>query len=285
MKRFFFSAIAVFCALAISANEGISAPISVNNAAGNDTTRVVTLAETIAQEGKAMKENDYMASLRSIWSKNTYLNISYNTTKLSSDEFPSVSGAFSNEFQNQWGLGLQWGHTFNFHKNPLGNVLFLGLDYTWLDLNFNQYKETAAPASYKNSEESSIGCMPWHNKKKTIDYGMMVGPSLTFYPFTSLERWGTDNIRLQLYFHVGYTVQLSMISEAMVDKGEVSDGKALGHGLYTSFGGNLTWNFVGIGYEFRNDGKLNYTYLDDDLDTGKMKMKQKTGRVYLQFRF
>ena len=204
-------------------------------------------------------------------------------TKLSSKEFPSTSGGFENEFDNKLGVGLQWGRTFNFHKRPLGNVLFIGLDYTWMDLNYNSYDESTAPAQYTRGEQ--VLNMPWHNKKTSFDYGMSLGPSLTLYPFTSVNSSGAQKIRLQLYFHVGYEIGGTIINDVVNKSGDKKSQTTWGHGLFTSFGANLSWSFIGVGYEMRNAGSLNYNYVDDEFDTGKLKLKQQINRLYLQFRF
>ena len=84
---------------------------------------------------------------------------------------------------------------------------------------------------------------------------------------------------------MGYGLEAAIIKDGVIEKGEKKDGHALGHGLFTSFGANLTWDFIGIGYEFRNDGKLSYKVREDDYDNGSINIKEKTGRLYLQFRF
>lgn len=272
MKKIIISLFALFGVLSATATEA------------NDTTTMTTLSDIIAMESQSTINNDNTSRLRSLWSKNTYFNISYNTTKLSSKEFPSQKGAFEKEYKNTLGVGLQWGQTFNFHKKPLGNVVFIGLDYTWMDLNFNQYDATdTVPSLYERGDQ--VLYMPWHNKKMSLDYGMSVGPSLTFYPFVPTHNAGAEKVRLQFYFHVGYSVGGTIIKDVVDKNGDKKSKVAWGHGLFTSYGANLTWNFIGLGYEWRNDNSLNYKNVNKEFDTGKMKLKEKTSRVYLQFRF
>ena len=270
MKKIIFSLFALASVLTVSANTA------------SDTT-ITTLNDIIAMESESTKNNVNISRLRDTWGQNTFLNISYNTTKLSSEEFPTTTGPYDYEFDNKLGVGLQWGHTFNFHKNPLGNVLFIGIDYTWMDLNYNSFDESAPHASFTRGEQ--ILNMPWHLKKTSIDYGMSLGPSLTFYPFTTTNSSGAQKVRLQLYFHVGYEVGATFISDVVNKSGDKSSQTTWGHGLFTAFGGNLSWSFIGVGYEMRNANSLNYNYIDDEFDTGKLKLKQQTNRLYLQFRF
>ena len=284
MKKFFFTLITSDCAMTAFAMEGNGN----SNLASGDTTGVMTLEQIIAQESRSKYVNDYTESLRSVWGKNTFLNLIYNTShKMSSDEFPTFSGegVFHNQLEPKWGVGLEWGHTFNFHSKPIGSVLFIGLDYTWLDMKFNMFEKGVAPEDFVYHHDG-VYYMPWHNEMMTLGYGMTLGPSLTFYPFTPLHKSGANKVRLQLYYHVGYGIEGALIKDAIV-KGneETKNGFAYGHGLYTSFGFNLSWDFIGIGYEIRNDNKIKYKVTDKAYDTGKMTVKEETNRLYLQFRF
>ena len=280
MKKFFFTLITAACAMTAFAMEGNGN----SNLASGDTTGVMTLEQIIAQESRSKYVNDYTESLRSVWGKNTFLNLIYNTShKMSSDEFPSIAlDRYHNEFKPKWGVGLEWGHTYNFHKKPIGQVLFIGLDYTWMDLKFNMFEKIDNPIY---TDDDKLQNLPWHNEKMVLGYGMTLGPSLTFYPFTPLHKSGANKVRLQLYYHVGYGIEGAMIKDAVVDGSKLKNGFAYGHGLYMSFGANLSWDFVGIGYEIRNDKEIRYKATDKTYDSGTMKMKEETNRLYLQFRF
>ena len=244
-----------------------------------DTTRVTTLNDIIAQESKTKTDVKYDQHLRKVWGKNTFFNISYNKTELSSEEFPLGGGLMApNEFKSDFGVGLQWGQTFNFHKKALGNVVFFGLDYTWMDLNFNKYKE-GKPAAGWGAETYQNPPMPWHNEKMSVDYGMSIGPSITLYPFAPMRKNAADNVRLQGYFHVGYK------AEGFLIKMEKDNELAWGHGLFTAFGANLTFNSIGLGFEMRNDNNINVKHVEKKYGTEKMKFKEKITRLYIQFRF
>ena len=290
MKKILFSMIAVACAMTAMATQSDGSVSFSSASTSGDTTDVMTLEQIIAQESKSKYVNDYTEILRSMWGKNTFLNLIYNCShKMSSKEFPSTTGSFEHEYESDWGVGVEWGHTFNFHRKPIGSVLFIGLDYTWMDLNINMFKRETPPSEYIEVAEGVGGVhnMPWHNKKLMLGYGMSLGPSLTVYPFSTTHNTNASKIRLQLYFHVGYGIEGAIINKAIkkTDADGLKNGCAFGHGLYTSYGANLTWDFIGIGFEFRNDNKLKYKVTDDSYDTGSLNMKEKTSRLYLQFRF
>ena len=160
MKRIVLSVITIACVLAGYAVETNGSEMAYDATASADTT-VMTLEQIIAQESKSKHDYDYAKSLNSVWGKNTFLNLIYNAPhKMKSDEFPSTAGVFSREYKPKWGVGLEWGHTFNFHRKPIGSVLFIGLDYTWMDLNFNKFDGEDIPDFSYGVE---VHNMPWHN--------------------------------------------------------------------------------------------------------------------------
>lgn len=228
-----------------------------------------------------------------VWDKTTYLNVSLINTKLSSDEFPSSVVPIHDEFNCKFGLGIKMGKTFKFHKQPIGSVMFVGFDYNWMDLNFNTYKAVDFPGEIVlNEDDEDLGYgkdlnyMPWHNKKNTLDYGMSIGPSIAFYPLTSLGNEYTDKLSLNLFFHVGYDIGVAFVKNVGAE-GEDS-GKleyAFGHGLFTSFGASLNWDFVGLGFDIRNDRNIKFMNINKDYGSGTIKLKQRATRIYIQFRF
>lgn len=250
----------------------------------HDTISVTSLDDIINTESQLYTGRGDLMHYRGIWGKNSYVKIGYNTTTLSSTEFPTVDGKYDGKYDNSWGLGFQYGHVFNFHKNPIGDVLFIGLDYTGIDLNVNRYNETKADMKYEFGNEKPY-CLPWHNKKWLIDYSMLLGPSLTLYPFTSLRKNGTDNIRLQLYFQIGYNVGIAVINDVLTKNNKTENPVAFGHGFTTNFGFNATWDFVGIGYESNTISNMTYEAVDSEYKTGSFNAKRTISRVYIQFRF
>lgn len=264
-----------------------------------DVTDVVSLDDIIQGETTLSKYKGDEEHYKQVWGRNTFFNISYNTTDMTGKQGDKSLAGYNLDkkelkLKKNFGVGLQWGHTYNFHKKAIGDVLFIGLDYTWMDLNVNKFDKDTTVVEQKRFEQTYFeennvyANAPFHNSMWEIDYGMSIGPSLTFYPFTALHKNGTDNIRLQFYFHVGYNVS-AMLMEKCIVKND-SKGKTCleyGHGLFTSYGGNLTWRNIGIGYEVRNISKSIYRplmteYFDDKLEN---EFSQKMSRVYLQFRY
>lgn len=251
-----------------------------------DSNSYVTLNDIVKREAENKSNQDDQAFHEKLWNKRSYLNISYVSAKLQSSEFPTAGGTYDREFKSSAGVNLQYGHTYDFHKKPIADMVFIGLNYTGIDLSYAKYNAEETPAMYVLAGKEPYPTA-WHNKKQTIDYGMALGPAVTVYPFASLGKPETDKIRLQVYFQVGYNARVTIISDMPSDP--VSDKMktvySFAHGLSTKIGASLTWDFVGLGFELWNAPSYKNTYFDDKYDTGSMKSKVKSSRVFLQFRF
>jgi len=253
---------------------------------GNDVNNIDSMIniETLIVDG-SLNEKHY----QEVWSKRVFLNISKNSTTLKSSEYPTTSGmgnVYGAKFENETGVGLQWGQTFDFHKKALGGVVFLGIDYTWIDFNYSSFDSTDNPYYEFTDGKEDVYNLPWHNKKQIFDYGMSVGPSLTLYPFTAIHKNGTDHIRLQFYWHIGYGGALGIIKKVGDDPDDLESKTIFGHGLFSSFGFNLSWKFIGFGYESRRGNKYKFQAFDEEFKTeDPVSNKFNTNRLYLQFRF
>lgn len=252
----------------------------------NDTVLISPLDDVNSISSKERPLTTTEAFYRKIWGKKGYFNFSFNMMKMSSDNLPTVGGTYSAEYDDKFGFGLQTGTVFNFHKRPVGKVFFFGLDYMWIDLNANKYVHTYPGANYKMGDTKPYH-MPWNYEKWTFDYGMSIGPSVTIYPFTTMRQKPADNIRLQLYFRAGYSIGgLLFTNVKRPDESTENNQLAWGHGFYTTFGANLTWKSIGIGYEIRNNPKNKVKCVSSAFEEADpVELKQTTGRVYLQLRF
>ena len=245
----------------------------------------ISIDDIINSESKAQVLKDRDKHLQSVWGKRSYFNISYVNTTLESDQWPSAADAFPGKMDNKMGVGLKYGTSHYFHKKPIGDMLFIGLDFNGLDLMFNQYKGTDEPLAYAMGDRKPYS-MPWHHKKWSADYGMSLGPSLTLFPFAPIKLESTDKIRLHLYYHFGYTFGVTQISDTQMPTETGSKTSyVLGHGISSTFGFDLTWQFIGIGYEHCNWSKLrNHNIPDTDFGKHVTETERSCNRFFLQFR-
>lgn len=128
----------------------------------------------------------------------------------------------------EFGAMLNRGRTFYLHKKPIAKFLNIGIDATWIDLNYAMYKPTALTDATLHQAELA----------------MQVGPSLTFTPVK----------RLQVHLYGRYAPTFAMRY----------DSEVFGGNYATMFvaGGNLSFGFFGVGAEYRMGKNMNYKAFD-----------------------
>ena len=127
-----------------------------------------------------------------------------------------------------FGAMINSGRTFYLHKQPIANFLNIGIDATWIDLNYAMYKPTALTDATLHQAEVA----------------MQVGPSLTFTPVK----------RLQMHLYGRFAPTFAMRY----------GGAAFGANYASMFvvGGNLSFGFFGIGAEYRMGNNMKYKAFD-----------------------
>jgi len=280
-----------------------------------DTTEVTTINDIIRMQQDVTNKKYAESHYRDVWSRKGYFNISYNSATLTPDEsIPTgVGGDIVPEFKSDWGVSLQLGRSYALHKMPIANMLQFSIDYSYIDLNVNHFKQEGDGNLYDsrsilNYDGKEYYYTPWNLEKYDLNYGMSVGPSISIAPFTSTNVSALHHIKLNAFFHVGYHVSLLYMTND--EKADINPTKKredvqtetqakeyeryekmskglkfdLGHGLITSFGFSITWKFIGLGYE-RRSGSLKYQSLStDDYSKQKYEFKSSTNRVFIQFR-
>lgn len=267
-----------------------------------DSTEVVTIDDIVRTQQNITTSNFQEDHFRDVWSRKSYVNISYNSTTLSPDEkiMTGVENGTVPDYSSNWGVSLKAGQSYRLHKQPIGNILQFYLDYNYVDLNVNHYEQegngkNVYNSNAKNSDDDHY--IPWNLEKYEFNYGMSLGPSISVAPFTSMGSKAAHYIKFNLYYHIGYHVSLlNLVSDEKADaytsssitKSEEEVRKNtklnLGHGLISSIGFSVSWKFIGIGYEYRSAG-LKYKSLDTD-KYGKKSydFNASTSRVFLQLR-
>lgn len=181
--------------------------------------------------------------------KKKYRNIGFVNTSLEQEETPKL--------KSNYGVSFTVGKTFYLHKPILG-ILRFGLDATWIDLNYTNYK--IKHITY------------WETENKQYHQGeasMHIGPSITINPIGKLSIHGY--YRYAPSFSVLYTDDF--------------------HYNYATFfvgGASISYGAIGLGFESRH-GKCKYNNMDTDggHDTvcGNNIIKYNGWRAYLTFNF
>jgi hypothetical protein len=95
------------------------------------------------------------------------------------------------------------------------------------------------------------------------------------------------DLHLQGYFHIGYSISTIFMNLDDDLNAEDESFKFLGnwgHGLTHSWGINLSWKAVGVGFEKRKSS-FSYTPFGDDYGNRKTKFDLNNTRWYLTFNF
>lgn len=168
---------------------------------------------------------------------------------------------------------------------------------------------------YGSVEEDKYYYIPWNLEKYEASFGMTLGPSVTIAPFNYVNVDALHFLKLNVYYHIGYQISgIYMVNDDEADSNyfkvqprsstvpagstlaaenekytrfeELSDNAKIewGHGMMTSFGFNLSWKAIGIGYEHRTC-KLKYKAISTkEFGDDKYEFKSDVNRIYLQIR-
>lgn len=252
-----------------------------------------SLAEIIhAQDNSGVigKVTDHFAD---VWSRKSYVNITYSNTGYKMNTAPSNDPNASADRKSNFGFAFNLGTQYNLHK-PIGNVATFNIDYSYVNLSINHYAKEGE--DYNSSLEkyqidSKTYRRPWGGDMYEANYGMSVGPSLTFAPFTHVDENAVNAIhyiKFNVYYHIGYNASIAYtkIDDKAPEGQKLKETSLIdfGHGMYTEFGFNISWKNIGIGYE-RRTGKNEYKQLNDGpFGNSKFKIDNTMSRIYLQIR-
>ena len=167
------------------------------------------------------------------------------------------------------------------HKKPLAGMIKFGIDWSWMDLNYAQYKlETY---DYDTDELYS-------EKAHQLEYGMQIGPSVTINP--------VHHLKVSAYFRVTPSYSMMYLNDEFYHH----------YATFCNTGFAVAWKVLSVGCEWRW-GKASYDglglnlddlegdYSDGDFsgdipsaddvltDLQDLKLKTKSFRVYFSFRF
>lgn len=285
-----------------------------------DTTRTSSLKEIISMQELVYAKNYRTKIIGSVWKRKNFLSLAYASTSLSGKGLNVyTNGAMKEQdtkYKTDWGLSLKRSHTAAFHKKPVAEMLSFGLEYSLLDLSVNHYAEDK-DMSYNSNEtypdenvkdDNSYNSnnerhhMPWGSEMYTFAYGVHVGPSITFAPFTKLNNPGLAHIRLQTYFTVGYRVSLLWmntdsskdVNQPTNDYSNINEMEnfttvdnsnklSFGHGFVTTWGIRLNWKGICVGYEIVN-GNYSFKSLESKIyGSQKYKFSENSQRISLTY--
>lgn len=256
-----------------------------------DSSDVTTLKDIIDTQHKVLKNNNVETHITDVWKRRSFFNLSYSNANLKSDGIIMTENEHNQKeysFKSDWGFAMQAGRNNRLLKRPIANTVDICLDYSWLDLTLNHYK-SEPNYEYDSSETLPGGGLrsAWGTEKYGLTYAMTLGPSVTVAPFVSMNSKGLAHLRLQFYYHIGYSVSgIYITNDKKCDKRNdgIDDMRVdWGHGVVNNFGLTLMWKGIGFGYEHRSGG-YEYQPTNDRFGKEKVKFNDTYNRVYIQFR-
>lgn len=275
---------------------------TVNIDWNEDSTEITTINDIIKVQQQLTSRSDEEQHFSNVWGRRGFFNFSYNTTTLSPKNSITTEVGTVPDFKSDWGASIQYGRSYRLHKKPIANVALFNIDYTGIDLNINHFKaEGNGKGLYDSSKTFADGgenyyYTPWNMEKYEANYGMSIGPSLTLAPFNLTSTKALHFLKFNVFFHVGYHISfLYMPNDKEADINTDKSSKEYetmesnlkldwGHGMITSFGFNVSWKAIGVGYEHRN-GNMKYKSVNTgDFSKKEFDFKSATNRIYLQIR-
>ncbi|MBD5418476.1 MAG: hypothetical protein HDR48_00335 [Bacteroides sp.] len=259
MKKIIFASIIamVFCG---SAN----AQYSYSSA-----SRLDSIENALASANTKMAEMRADSIHSAVWSKATSFEIGYAAESSSSEVYERQNAKF--------GFFFNFNHNYLFPKSKAwGNIVKVGLNVRWFDLDYAMYKDFYRDINPRNSITSgwtsnittSDGDMRAKFQQMTLLAGVCgVGPTVTVAPFSFMNN-ALSALKVNLYFHYQPTLGLNlyMIQPQLMVNNEYINGSdkdteiELGYVSMWDLGFRIQWRNIGIGVEGRwGSGKLKNT--------------------------
>ena len=252
---------------------------------------VVEELPTVVEEPKSEINYD---QLEKRWKRRKFWNFGYSVPTLE-----RTDGTFM-DWEPDFAVSVQNGRTAYFHKKPLGGMVKIGLDYSFLDITYSKLNlkhiesaevgdNTSIPSGPSVSDGfdeivsddpsgSILSAVGFNIGMHKIDETLSVGPRIAINP--------VDHLMIGAYFHGGFTA--SGIYE--------NENFSYGFGYTLATGLCVSYKVIGFGFEYLC-GKVKYRQIDFDEFDGDVAslsemfssesfhLKHSGPRFYVSFRF
>lgn len=253
-------------------------------------TVVNTLSKQVDDANEADLDNK-------IWKERAkYFNIGYVKQSLTSKDD-------NIKYKSNMGVNLTWGKTYYLHKKPFWGMVKIGLDWSWVEFNYVKYSSVEDKYAYEGDfSGGDIGYDYGYGDEfndgygdgtedldldfgcHQLEYGMQIGPSVTVNPI--------HHLKVSTYFRFQPSASIMLLDDEVY----------YGFVPFFNFGAAVAWKAISLGVEGRwggtkyhgvsvNDESDGYDYENEDMDasdfvdTFRQRMRTKSFRVYLSFRF
>lgn len=252
---------------------------------------VVEELPTVVEEPKSEINYD---QLEKRWKRRKFWNFGYSVPTLKRTDGTIM------DWEPDLSVSIQNGRSRYFHKKPLGGMVRIGFDYSFLDLTYSKLNlkhiesaevgdNTSIPSGPSVSDGfdeivsddpsgSILSAVGFNIGMHKIDETLSVGPRIAINP--------VDHLMIGAYFHGGFT--MSGIYE--------NENFSYGFGYTLSTGLCVSYRVIGFGFEYLC-GKVKYRQIDFDEFDGDVAslsemfssetfhLKHSGPRFYVSFRF
>ena len=269
-----------------------------------------SVADIAREHGDLTDQKETERHFERVWKRNSYFNLIYTTGEtlspkddiITSADDPAGNPEYVQKMKSNWGAGFKFGGNIGLHQ-PIANILRFNIDVAGGVFYSHFAKENGGKYnSFKDGANAKF-YIPWNLKKNKFQAGIEVGPSITVAPFTALNAEELHYLKLNLYYHLGFSGSVLLMSsnkggdlglngtddttnrEKLANKFDDSTKGSWGLGLSNTFGFSLSWKVIGLGYEYcRTD--FNYKPLStSNFNDNDNKFKVGTNRIFIQFRY
>lgn len=261
---------------------------SENSGKTDETEALRQEVNTLSQQVSEANEDDLN---QKIWKDRAkYFNIGFVKQSLTSKDDDI-------KYKSNTGVNITWGKTYYLHKKPLWGMVKIGLDWSWVDFNYAKYSSVEEkfvdddgflgeygdmiddylPEDIEEDFDLDFGC-------HQLEYAMQIGPSITVNPI--------HHLKVSTYFRFQPSASIMLLDDEVYygfvpffNFGAAVAWKAISLGVEGRWGGT---KYHGVSVDDENDG---YDYENEDMDasdfvdTFRQRMRTKSFRIYLSFRF
>lgn len=210
--------------------------------------------QTLRSEMDAQKDKDIQ---RSVWGRQKAFKIGYVDNTWTPE---AVDGQTLAKLKPNYGFSLGLTKTYFLHPKAIAGCLKFGLDVTWFDISYVNYK---ANPNWSDNVGGDYGDLPDFDVpnlgSNQIDAAMGIGISANVTPFFFSNSTGVKSVRAKLYCNFMPSYSALIISE--------DDETQVNHAFvpYFTYGLNLQWKALSFFIEGRH-GSANYKINDIDID-------------------
>lgn len=255
--------------LLLAATSAVSHAQVVNNETETLEEKVARLENSQSQLQQEIDQKEYEANQKDVWSRRKSFTVGYAQPNLSCE---------GEKLSSNYGAFFSLSNIYLLHKKPLLNMIRIGLDATWMDINYFNH-ENGTGINIKDDfddDEFYEGNLGIHQ----LEVGLGLGPSVNVAPFCTKTN-KLKYLRASVYCHVKPT--FSMI----VMNGDDDSSLYGGVPIYVNYGVKISYRSIGIGIEGRSASTKYNCWTSDveELEGEKVKFKSNSFRAYISLNF